>query len=339
MKAIRKPVSIILTVLMLISVFAVTANAADITKLTSGLKMKEPDAAGMIGDNGSWKYYEDSNSDISGWSIAKMEGMNPEKYAVIEVGYKLEPEFIPVPYPTTLNLSSGKLKLRDSDFSEVHNCFRYADMYGDINLVGSAYDLDKNGKADIELAAAEIGGPFVKRASTCNLKGKYTFNISNYSYSSLTIDFGTPSISAKTASLNAGATKALTVTGASVTMWTSSNKAVATVTNGKITALKKGTSTITATLAAGGTLTCKVTVNTNPKLSKSSVTVKIKKTVTVKITGKAATVKNVYTNTKIAKIASKNTAEKLAVKGLNKGTTTLKIKVNGVVLKLKVKVK
>ncbi|MBR2280214.1 MAG: hypothetical protein IJ903_04730, partial [Ruminococcus sp.] len=85
--------------------------------------------------------------------------------------------------------------------------------------------------------------------------------------------------------------------------------------------------------------TCKVTVTTSPKLSKKTVTVKKNKTVSVKITGKAKAVKNVYTNTKIAKITSKNTAATLKIKGLKKGSTTLKVKVNGVVLKLKVKVK
>ncbi len=85
--------------------------------------------------------------------------------------------------------------------------------------------------------------------------------------------------------------------------------------------------------------TCKVNVKTSPKLSKKSITVKKNKTKTVKITGKASTVKNVYTNTMKAKIISKNTASEIKIKGLKKGKTTLKIKVNGAALKLKVKVK
>ena len=62
------------------------------------------------------------------------------------------------------------------------------------------------------------------------------------------------------------------------------------------------------------------------------------KTKSVTITGKASTVNNVYTNTKIAKIISKSSASTIKVKGLKKGSTTLKLRVNGVVLKLKVKV-
>lgn len=45
-------------------------------------------------------------------------------------------------------------------------------------------------------------------------------------------------------------------------------------------------------------------------------------------------------NTKVAKIVSKANATSIKVKALKKGTTTLKIRVNGVkVLNLKVKVK
>ena len=139
--------------------------------------------------------------------------------------------------------------------------------------------------------------------------------------------------------LKAGKTVTLKVTGGTVKKWTSSNSKIATVKSGKVTALKKGAVTITATLKTGKKLTCKVTVTTSPKLSKKTVTVKKNKTVSVKITGKAKAVKNVYTNTKIAKITSKNTAATLKIKGLKKGSTTLKVKVNGVVLKLKVKVK
>ena len=109
--------------------------------------------------------------------------------------------------------------------------------------------------------------------------------------------------------------------------------------NGKITALKKGSATVTATLQNGKKLSCKVSVKTSPKLSKKSITVKRNKTATVKITGKAKTVRNTYKNTKKAKIISKSSASKIKVKGLKKGKTTLKIKVNGVSLKLKVRVK
>ncbi len=140
-------------------------------------------------------------------------------------------------------------------------------------------------------------------------------------------------------SLKAGKTCSLKVSGGAVKSWSVSNKKVASVKNGKITALKKGSATVTATLTNGKKLSCKVSVKTSPKLSKKSITVKRNKTATVKITGKAKTVRNTYKNTKKAKIISKSSASKIKVKGLKKGKTTLKIKVNGVSLKLKVRVK
>ncbi|MBR2547331.1 MAG: hypothetical protein IKF07_03980 [Eubacterium sp.] len=76
-----------------------------------------------------------------------------------------------------------------------------------------------------------------------------------------------------------------------------------------------------------------------PKLSKSSITIKKGKTAKVKITGKENGTKNTYKNTKIAKVVSKKTASTLKIKGLKKGKTTLKIKVDGTWLKLKVRVK
>ena len=109
-------------------------------------------------------------------------------------------------------------------------------------------------------------------------------------------------------------------------------------TKGNVIGVKEGTATITATLTSGQKVTCKVKVRTSPKLSKKSIKVKKGKIKTIKITGKAKTVKNKYKNTKKAKVVSKKTATKIKVKGLKKGKTTLKIKVNGVTLKLKVKV-
>ena len=77
--------------------------------------------------------------------------------------------------------------------------------------------------------------------------------------------------------LEEGKTSALTVppspADATVTnvTWKSSNTSVATVDNGKVTAVKKGSATITATTANGVKATCKVTVT--PEIKVSSVTV------------------------------------------------------------------
>ena len=90
-------------------------------------------------------------------------------------------------------------------------------------------------------------------------------------------------MSKTTLSLEAGKTATLSVTAApadattKTVTWKSSNTSVATVDNGVVTAVKKGTATITATAPSGKTATCKVTVTAAPvevtgiTLSKTSV--------------------------------------------------------------------
>ncbi|MCR5653040.1 MAG: leucine-rich repeat protein [Ruminococcus sp.] len=148
-----------------------------------------------------------------------------------------------------------------------------------------------------------------------------------------------PALNISTKELKAGDTVTLKVTNGTAVSYSSSNNAVASVRNGKVAALRKGRATITVKLKSGEKLKSTVIVKTSPKLSAESVTVKKCKTKTVRIIGKASTVDNKYTNSKFAAITSKASAVKLVVKGLKKGCATLKIKVNGVVLKLKVKVK
>ncbi len=126
----------------------------------------------------------------------------------------------------------------------------------------------------------------------------------------------------------------------------SSDTKVARITNGYyVTALRKGTAKITYTYANGAKATCNVTVKSDPKLTKNgktvkSVAVKKGKTVKVRIVGKASAVRNVYENTKYAKVTSSAKESVIKIKGLKRTAgTTLKIKVNGLALKLKVKVK
>ena len=151
----------------------------------------------------------------------------------------------------------------------------------------------------------------------------------------------TPKISATKVTLKSAQTKILRVTNGTVKTWSTSSKKIATVSKGKVVALTKGRVRITATLTNGKKLTCYVTVTTSPKLSRTTLNIKKGKTATVKLTGKVANINNKYYNySKVANIVSKANATSIKVKALKKGTTTLKIRVNGVnVLRLKVKVK
>lgn len=151
--------------------------------------------------------------------------------------------------------------------------------------------------------------------------------------------------SKKTLKFLPGVSFTIKVDNTSATNWTSSNPKVVKVSSkGKVVALKKGTVTLKAKLKNGKSYSRKLKVVDNPTPIKretevTSVSVKKGKTVSVKLLGKANTINNSYKNTKTAKVISKKSASTIKIKGLKKGTTTLKITVNGKKLSLKVKVR
>lgn len=147
------------------------------------------------------------------------------------------------------------------------------------------------------------------------------------------------SFKTKKVSLNAGESTGISVTNGDIKTLTTSDKKVALLKNNKLYALKKGTAKVTAVLRDNTKLTKNFTVRTSPKLSKSKVSVKKNSTVKVKITGKSSAVNNSYKNSKKAKITSAKSSSTLKIKGVKKGSSNLTVTVNGVKLKLKVKVK
>ena len=111
--------------------------------------------------------------------------------------------------------------------------------------------------------------------------------------------------------------------------WTTSNKAVATVTSkGVVKAVKKGTATITATAkdGSGKKAVCKITVKqlvTGLKISKTSLTVTRGKTAALKVTVSPSnannkTLKWTTSNKAVATVTSRG-----VVKGIKKGTATI----------------
>ena len=125
-----------------------------------------------------------------------------------------------------------------------------------------------------------------------------------------------------------------------VVKWISSNPKIAKIsTKGKYTALKSGTTTLTATFEDGTTYTRKLKVYGNPKLSEKKITLKVGQTKKVKIFSKARGVNNVYKSTSKAKIIGSKKKDYFKVRGLKTGKTTLKVTANGVKLNLKVTVK
>lgn len=128
-----------------------------------------------------------------------------------------------------------------------------------------------------------------------------------------------------------------TTTGYSKTIsYTSSNSKIATVNRtGKVTAKKAGSAIITIS-ANGRTARCKIIVK-NPTLtvSKSKLTIRRKSKTTLKV---KATPSNKVTftssNSKIATVSKRG-----VVTGIRPGTTTIKIKCNGIMKSMKVTVK
>lgn len=178
-----------------------------------------------------------------------------------------------------------------------------------------------------------------------NMDAVYSLiNKTNLHYNFTVVKIAQEKLSATNVSLKSGATKTIKVLNGKVKSYKVTNNKVAKVNSkGVVTALNKGKTTVIVTLKDGNKLNCKVNVTTAPKLSKSTVNVKVGKTVKVKALGKAKnialkwTVSNKNVNTSIAKMIG---ASVLNIKGVKKGKTTLKVKVNNVkTLTLKIKVK
>lgn len=168
-------------------------------------------------------------------------------------------------------------------------------------------------------------------------------------YQFIKLHFSEPALSATSLTMQAGGFDFLFGEDCEVKSWSSSNKKVAAVEDGQITALKKGTTTITATLSDGKKLTCKMNVTSSPSMKiggkaykKNKIyTVKKNKTIKAVIKGKASMVDNTYKSSKpkVAKITSNGMTKTVKIKGLKKGTSKITIKVNGVNFTFKVKVK
>ena len=111
--------------------------------------------------------------------------------------------------------------------------------------------------------------------------------------------------------------------------WTTSNKAVAAVTQkGVVRALKKGTATITATAkdGSGKKAVCKVTVKqpvTSLKINKTTLTVKKGQTAALKVTVSPSTANNKTLKWTTSNKAVATVTTKGVVKGIKKGTATI----------------
>lgn len=129
-------------------------------------------------------------------------------------------------------------------------------------------------------------------------------------------------LSATSVTVALGDYTTISLRGATLKSFKSSNTAVATITKaGKITAKKKGTATITAYDTKNKKYTCKVKVEA-PVLSKTSLSLDVGATATLTLTGNTQKVTWSSSNTTVATVSSKG---KVTAKAA--GTATIKAKV------------
>lgn len=129
------------------------------------------------------------------------------------------------------------------------------------------------------------------------------------------------SMNKKSVTLFKGKSVKLKVTGVNgKAKWSSSKKSVATVSNGKVKAKKKGTAVITANVN-GQKCTCKVTVE-DPKINFKTAELYEDETLQLKVTGTKQTVKWKSSNKKIVAISSNG---KVKAKSSGKATITARI--------------
>lgn len=144
---------------------------------------------------------------------------------------------------------------------------------------------------------------------------KYSFNVK----------VNMPVISKKTVSMQTGANLTLKLKNTKLPVsWSSSDETVATVENGKVTALTAGTAVITAT-ADNVDYSCELTV-TPPQIKKSAITIKAGKTATVGL--KNTKLKDIEWVTSAPLVATVDSKGK--VKGITAGTATISTTAGGV---------
>lgn len=178
-----------------------------------------------------------------------------------------------------------------------------------------------------------------------NMDAVYSLiNKTNLHYNFTVVKIAQEKLSATNVSLKSGATKTIKVLNGKVKSYKVVNSKVAKVNSkGVVTALNKGKTTVIVTLKDGNKLNCKVNVTTAPKLSKSTVNLKVGQSAKIKIYGKAKGIEFGISgrnkNVEVWLYKMKDATE-FRVEGLKKGKATLKVKVNNVkTLTLKVNVK
>lgn len=237
------------------------------------------------------------------------------------------------------------------NYNLYYNVTQYYQFFDDIIKIGN-YEFDcfaQQSPYGLGLYVVGNGKAYTLKDAydklNINMDAVYSLiNKTSLHYNFTAVKIAQEKLSATNVSLKSGATKTIKVLNGKVKSYKVTNNKVAKVNSkGVITALNKGKTTVIVTLKDGNKLNCKVNVTTAPKLSKSTVNLKVGQSAKIKIYGKAKGIEFGISgrnkNIEVWLYKMKD-ATGFEVEGLKKGKATLKVKVNNVkTLTLKVNVK
>lgn len=237
------------------------------------------------------------------------------------------------------------------NYNLYYNVTQYYQFFDDIIKIGN-YEFDcfaQQSPYGLGLYVVGNGKAYTLKDAydklNINMDAVYSLiNKTNLHYNFTAVKIAQEKLSATNVSLKSGATKTIKVLNGKVKSYKVTNNKVAKVNSkGVVTALNKGKTTVIVTLKDGNKLNCKVNVTTAPKLSKSTVNLKVGQSAKIKIYGKAKGIEFGISgrnkNIEVWLYKMKDATE-FRVEGLKKGKATLKVKVNNVkTLTLKINVK
>ena len=237
------------------------------------------------------------------------------------------------------------------NYNLYYNVTQYYQFFDDIIKIGN-YEFDcfaQQSPYGLGLYVVGNGKAYTLKEAydklNINMDAVYSLiNKTNLHYNFTVVKIAQEKLSANNVILKSGATKTIKVLNGKVKSYKVVNSKVAKVNSkGVVTALNKGKTTVIVTLKDGNKLNCKVNVTTAPKLSKSTVNLKVGQSAKIKIYGKAKGIEFGISgrnkNIEVWRYKMKD-ATGFEVEGLKKGKATLKVKVNNVkTLTLKINVK
>ncbi len=234
-----------------------------------------------------------------------------------------------------VNVNYYSANIQDVTFNPYSSSYTYyngADCYGDYSHKKiSEYEYNNinknmvNGYTKLNVTKYFIKYSDWKKLSYSERKKELFKAYDQFSYNSLNLGVGETSL----------ITDSIPLFSVQNATWSSNNTSVATVdSNGKVTAKKTGTATITAKTSNGKTASCNVTVKPAPtsvKINPSSTTLGVGETLTISENtnsgswASADTLQWTSTNSRVATV-TKGANNKATIKAVGTGTATITIK-------------